>query len=166
MNNIKLIALFLLLCNAPLHSQVKLNYQQITTEDGLSQGLVFDIMQSRDGFIWIGTKDGLNRYDGSRFKVFSPDLFDPFSIAEGYANGLYEDSRGWIWIHFLTGTDVLDPQSGRFFHLMKEGKPVASPLFEDRTDGTIWCLQDDNRLLKFSIQKDILEKAFQQGGCG
>ena len=165
MNNIKLIALFLLLCNAPLHSQVKLNYQQITTEDGLSQGLVFDIMQSRDGFIWIGTKDGLNRYDGSRFKVFSPDLFDPFSIAEGYANGLYEDSRGWIWIHFLTGTDVLDPQSGRFFHLMKEGKPVASPLFEDRTDGTIWCLQDDNRLLKFSIQKDILEKAFQQGNA-
>ncbi|MCC6281556.1 MAG: response regulator [Saprospiraceae bacterium] len=165
MNNIKLIALFLLLCNAPLHSQVKLNYQHLTTADGLSQGLVFDIMQSRDGFIWVCTKDGLNRYDGSRFKVFSPDPFDPFSIVEGYANGLYEDSRGWIWIHFLTGTDVLDPQSGRFFHLMKEGKPVISPLFEDRTDGTIWCLQDDNRLLKFSIQKDMLEKAFQQGNA-
>ena len=83
MNNTKLIVLFLLLCNAPLHSQVKLNYQQLTTADGLSQGLIFDIIQSRDGFIWIGTKYGLNRYDGARFKVFSPDPFDPFSIAEG-----------------------------------------------------------------------------------
>ena len=168
MNNTKLIVLFLLLCNAPLHSQVKLNYQQLTTADGLSQGLIFDIIQSRDGFIWIGTKDGLNRYDGARFKVFSPDPFDPFSIAEGYVNALYEDSRGWIWIHFLNGTDVLDPQSGRFFHLMKDGKPVVASLFslvEDQNDGTIWCLSGGDRLLKFNIQKDMQEKAFQAGNA-
>jgi len=142
-----------------------LNYQQITTADGLSQGLVFDIIQSRDGFVWIGTKDGLNRYDGSRFKVFSPDLFDPFSIAEGYIYHLYEDSRGWIWLQFANGTDVLDPKSGRFFHLMKEGQPVVSALFEDHSDGTIWCLPGGDRLLKFSISRDMLEKAFQQGNA-
>ncbi|MEY3241868.1 MAG: hypothetical protein RIR11_3307 [Bacteroidota bacterium] len=165
MNNKKLITLFLLLCTVQLHSQVNLNYQQITTADGLSQGLVFDIIQSRDGFVWIGTKDGLNRYDGSRFKVFSPDLFDPFSIAEGYIYHLYEDSRGWIWLQFANGTDVLDPKSGRFFHLMKEGQPVVSALFEDHSDGTIWCLPGGDRLLKFSISKDMLEKAFQQGNA-
>lgn len=165
MNNKKLITLFLLLCTVQLHSQVNLNYQQITTADGLSQGFVFDIIQSRDGFIWIATKDGINRYDGSRFKVFSPDPFDPFSIGEGYVYRLYEDSRGWIWILFEDRIDVLDPQSGRFFHLMNEGNPVALHLFEDRTDGSIWCLQGGDRLLKFSIQKDMLEKAFQQGNA-
>ena len=165
MNNKKLITLFLLLCTVQLHSQVNLNYQQITTADGLSQGFVFDIIQSRDGFIWIATKDGINRYDGSRFKVFSPDPFDPFSIGEGYVYRLYEDSRGWIWVRFEDRIDVLDPQSGRFFHLMNEGNPVALHLFEDRTDGSIWCLQGGDRLLKFSIQKDMLEKAFQQGNA-
>jgi ligand-binding sensor domain-containing protein len=53
--------------------------QLIGTEQGLSQGMVFDILQSRDGFLWIATKDGLNRYDGSRFEV--PDLFNAFSIS-------------------------------------------------------------------------------------
>ncbi len=161
----KISVLLLLLCTSQLHTQTIPNYQLLTTADGLSQGMIFDIMQSHDGFIWIGTKDGLNRYDGSRFKVFSPDPFDPFSIAEGYVYGLHEDSRGWIWVRFLNGTAVLDPQSGRFFHLMKGGQPVASLLFEDRSDGTIWCLQGGDRLLKFSIQKDMLDKAFQQGNA-
>ncbi|MBK8428253.1 MAG: response regulator [Lewinellaceae bacterium] len=165
MNNKKLITLFLLLCTVQLHSQVNLNYQQITTADGLSQGFVFDIIQSRDGFIWIATKDGMNRYDGSRFKVFSPDPFDPFSIAEGYVYRLYEDSRGWIWILFEGHIDVLDPQTGRFFHLVKDGKPVFRYLYEDRTDSSIWCLQGDDRLLKFTIHQDILENAFQQGNA-
>jgi len=165
LKNTKLVALFLLLCASTLHSQVKLNYQQITTADGLSQGLVFDVIQSRDGFIWIATKDGINRYDGSRFKVFSPDPFDPFSIAEGYVYRLYEDSRGWIWILFEDRIDVLDPQSGRFFHLVKDGKPGFRYLYEDRTDSSIWCFQGDDRLLKFTIHQDILENAFQQGNA-
>ncbi|MBL7782589.1 MAG: response regulator [Saprospiraceae bacterium] len=165
MNNIKSVILFLLLCNAPLYSQVKLSYQHLTTADGLSQGLVFNIIQSRDGFIWIGTKDGLNRYDGSRFKVFSHDPFNPYSIGEGYVFGLEEDRRGWIWIQLLNGIDVFDPHSGRFFHLVYGDKPIVNwQVFEDHNDGTIWCVLDD-RLLQFSIQKDVLEKAFQQGNA-
>ncbi|MBC7774333.1 MAG: hypothetical protein H7246_02760, partial [Phycisphaerae bacterium] len=53
--------------------------------------MVFDILQSRDGFIWIATKDGLNRYDGSRFKVFSPDPFNSFAISNSEVLHLFED---------------------------------------------------------------------------
>jgi ligand-binding sensor domain-containing protein len=46
-------------------------YEKITIEQGLSQGMTFDIVQTRDGFLWVATKDGLNRYDGYNFKVFA-----------------------------------------------------------------------------------------------
>lgn len=50
-----------------LASQTEASVTMLTVNDGLSQGMIFDLMQSRDGFIWIATKDGLNRYDGSLF---------------------------------------------------------------------------------------------------
>jgi ligand-binding sensor domain-containing protein len=57
----KIFVLLLLLCNSQLHTQTSPDYQLLTTADGLSQGMVFDILQTKDGFIWIATKDGLNR---------------------------------------------------------------------------------------------------------
>lgn len=113
----------------------------ISTEDGLSQGMVFQILQSRDGFIWVATKDGLNRFDGYRFKVFSPDPFDPFAIAANEIRHILEDSRGRIWLAYEGGLDVLVPSTGHFFHL-----PMADvPGFEgyvtsikEIADGTIW----------------------------
>lgn len=103
----KAIALFLLLCAVRLHGQGIPHCDLLTTADGLSQGMIFDILQSRDGFIWIATKDGLNRYDGSRFKVFSPNPFDPFAIGGSAVQDLFEDSRGWIWINLPENLDVL-----------------------------------------------------------
>ena len=47
------------------------DFERITLEQGLSQGMVFDILQTRDGFLWVATKDGLNRYDGYNFRIFS-----------------------------------------------------------------------------------------------
>ena len=127
--------------------------------------MVFDIIQSRDGFIWIGTKDGLNRYDGSRFEIFSPDPFNPFAIGGSEVQALFEDSKGWIWIKLPKGLDVLDPGSGRFFHLMYEGKPFGNSNlvnFVETPDGAIW-FSDNDRIWKASPPKDMLVKAAKQG---
>lgn len=159
--------IFLFLCMDNLHSQTNLDYQLLTTADGLSQGLVFDIIQNRDGFIWIATRDGLNRYDGARFKVFSPDPFDPFAIAGSEVSLLFEDSRGWIWLVFPDGLDVLDPVSLRFFHVIHEGKPFVCRNYislAETPDGAIWVI-DGDRVWKFSIQKEMLEKAFKKGNA-
>ena len=56
--------------------------ESISIEQGLSQGLVPSICQDDDGFLWFGTKNGLNRYDGYGFKVFKNDPFDPWSLPE------------------------------------------------------------------------------------
>ena len=105
----KTLAAFLfLLATCRLVSQTEASVTMVTVNDGLSQGMIFDIIQSRDGFIWIATKDGLNRYDGTRFEVFSPDPFNPFAIGSSEVHKLFEDSRGWIWVVFPAGLDVFD----------------------------------------------------------
>ena len=100
-----------------LAAQPEANYDLLSVNEGLSQGMVFSILESRDGFIWIATKDGLNRYDGYRFEIFSPDPFDPFAIAASEVRHLHEDKRGWIWVGYDGGLDVFMPEKRRFFHL-------------------------------------------------
>ena len=108
------LIVFLCLCWASL-SQAQSPAVLISTEQGLSQGMVFQTLQSRDGFIWVATKDGLNRFDGYRFKIFSPDPFDPFAIATNEIRQILEDSRGRLWLSYEGGLDVYLPSSGHFF---------------------------------------------------
>ncbi|MFM9949671.1 MAG: ATP-binding protein [Saprospiraceae bacterium] len=159
------ILLFLFLCTYKLHTQTTPNYQLLTTADGLSQGMVFDILQSRNGFIWIATNDGLNRYDGTRFEVFSPDPYNPFAIGGSEITSLFEDHRGLIWISTPGQLEVFDPNSGRFFHVIHEGKPVSSQVyayFTETPDGTVW-LTDEFHIWKIGLPEGLLEKAVTTG---
>ena len=72
------------------------DFEFISTTEGLSQGLVNDILQDRDGFIWIATKSGLNRFDGYNFKVFMNDPQDSNSISSNAISNLLEDQKGTI----------------------------------------------------------------------
>ncbi|MEO7176211.1 MAG: two-component regulator propeller domain-containing protein, partial [Saprospiraceae bacterium] len=75
-------------------AQAVLGYETFATTQGLSQGMVNDMIQDKDGFIWIATKGGLNRYDGYNFKVFTTDLQDNNSISSNAVSNLLEDSNG------------------------------------------------------------------------
>ena len=143
--------------------------QVFTTADGLSDDFVYDILQSRDGFIWFATENGLNRYDGARFEVFLPETYNPFSIGGISVYHLFEDSRGWIWMELIDGSiDVLDPKSRCFFHVLRKEK-AAGDLdftgvgmeFMETPDGAVWYAGSDG-ILKFNLQKSMLEKAIQR----
>jgi len=133
-------------------------YESLTIEQGLSQGMIFDILQTRDGFLWVATKDGLNRYDGYNFKVFSNDPFDPFSIAENTVTALFEDSRGWLWAGTeAKGLDLFEPRTGRFHHFSMnlQGNnadvgPGVNKILES-PDGAIWALKRGAGLMRISI---------------
>ncbi|RSZ61136.1 GAF domain-containing protein [Massilia atriviolacea] len=79
---------------APVRS---LRFEHIGLEQGLSQETVQTILQDRQGFMWLGTQAGLNRYDGYRMTVFKNDPADPDSIADNYISASFEDEQGRLW---------------------------------------------------------------------
>jgi ligand-binding sensor domain-containing protein len=74
------------------------SFTNIGIEDGLSQSTIFDIMQDSKGFIWFATNNGLNRYDGYNFKVYSSSVFDSSSISDNGITALHKDIDGIMWV--------------------------------------------------------------------
>jgi len=133
--------------------------ESLTIDDGLSQGMVFDILQTRDGFLWIATKDGLNRYDGYNFKVWSNEAENPFSLADNTINALFEDSRGWLWLGCeYRGLQLFDRKTDRFYHfdlpiLYNKGNQIAfdvRQIAEDK-DGNIWVVNRGSGVFRLQI---------------
>ena len=92
--------LFLLLgCFIP-HKSIgqDIRFKHLTTNDGLSQNAILAMVQDSDGFMWFGTKDGLNKYDGYRFIVFQNEPNNPNSISSNYISELFTDSNGKLWV--------------------------------------------------------------------
>jgi signal transduction histidine kinase/streptogramin lyase len=111
-------------------------FDRITTEDGLSHNTVTSILQDSRGFMWFGTEDGLNRYDGYTFTVYRHDPDDPHSLRDDSVMTLYEDRDGVLWIGTQTGwLERLGEERGRFSHHQFSG-PVLS-MYQDPT-GEFW----------------------------
>ncbi len=132
--------------------------EPLTIEHGLSQGMIFDILQTRDGFLWIATKQGLNRYDGYNFKCYTHNPFDPYSLAENTVTALFEDSRGWLWAGTENnGLDLFDRRSGRFYHFpLRFNRNTKSASFEvvairEAGDGSMYVIQRENGLVHLDI---------------
>lgn len=90
------------------------NFDRITLVDGLSQSNINCMIQDRLGFIWFGTNGGLNRYDGTEFKIYVHDLYDSNSISNNIINTIYEDDQGDLWIGTQNGLNVFRYKTNSF----------------------------------------------------
>jgi len=113
-------------------------FEHLDTSHGLSQGSVFAIQQDRRGFLWFGTEDGLNRWDGYRFKVFRQEPENPHSLGGSTINTLFQDSQGELWIGTEGGgLNRLDIAGERFVRYPDFPSASAACLAED-TAGNLW----------------------------
>lgn len=113
----------------------------LTVEDGLSHNEVTSIVQDPDGFIWIGTRGGLNRYDGYEFKIFNQVPGDSNSLVNPSIESLFVDSKGNIWIGTKSGgVSKYNPVTGVFTNIVSNYKIKNEIL-------------PDNRILSFYEDK-------------
>ncbi|HZM24882.1 MAG TPA: two-component regulator propeller domain-containing protein [Anaerolineales bacterium] len=122
-----------------------LPFDHISIEQGLSQSSVRVIFQDSRGFLWFGTEDGLNRYDGYTFKSYKPEPSNPNSISNGWINTIVEDQGGYLWVGTsLGGLNRYDPFKGDFTQYQHiDGQPTSvidnhiSALLVDK-DNRLW----------------------------
>lgn len=118
-----------------------ITFDHVTIEDGLSQSTVFAISQDEQGFMWFGTRDGLNRFDGRRIKVFRNDPDDSSAISDNTIYSLLSDTKGRLWIGTRHGLNLYDARNDSFIRDFSFGSQVETisitALYEDRSKN-IW----------------------------
>ncbi len=92
----------------------QINFLHLTINEGLSQNVVNAILQDRRGFMWFGTEDGLNRYDGYTCRVFTKVPDDPHCLCDDNVRALCQDRAGRIWAGTANGLSIYDPVTEQF----------------------------------------------------
>jgi len=95
---IAVITFFFLFSNIVVSQETELNFKRYTKSNGLSNNGVTSFAQTPDGYIWIGTSDGLNRFDGTNFKIFRNEPDNDLSISDNSITSLLVDHKGTLWV--------------------------------------------------------------------
>lgn len=143
----RLIAIILILA-IPVFGQTELSFRQLSVNDGLSQNSVVSVTQDTDGFLWIATQEGLNRFDGIEFKVYNKKFADITQESHLQLGKVFADSKNRIWIIPESSVpELLDPLKNEFFQV--KGINAADSLHED-IDGNIWIGTFSGQLFKWN----------------
>ena len=166
----KQISLFIILLfsslffNQTLASSVtfdeNIKFKHLTAADGLSQNNVFDIVQDKEGFIWIATENGLNRYDGQNIVKYRKNIANTNSIADNFIRKLFIDNNDTLWVGTANGLSKYNSHQDNFenFYYIDSIKSSLSDnviwdIFQDRRyedkdgkklGGTIWVSTENN----------------------
>jgi len=118
----------------------EIQFNHITIEDGLSQSTVEAIEQDSVGYMWFGTNDGLNRYDGLNFKIYKHSPTDPHSISDNDIKVIYEDRKHTLWIGTQSrGLNRYDRNRERFIRYKSDPDE-----WNTISSNTVWSLLEDS----------------------
>ncbi len=157
-NSIKIIVAILCLpILLSAQTDKKFYFENISIPDGLSNTQVWDIKQDKYGFLWIGTQDGLNRYDGYNFKIYKNDPEDNSSLPNNQVQSISIDKDGNFLLGTLSGLSIFDRVSGTFSLHYPDSNDATSisnnitKIFED-SQGRIW-IGTGRGLYLFNLEK-------------
>ncbi len=137
------ILLSILLIVGMTNGQIPLNFNHITSDDGLTSNLTSCLLKDSRGFLWIGTEAGLNRFDGKNIIPYTKDIEDPGSLVNNDINTLFEDGLHRIWIGTRSGLSILEPESTSFINFRKI---ISGSDTIDLTTGVLSINQFQNKI--------------------
>ena len=148
-------------------SPQKETFETLSIDEGLSNEYVTSIFQDSKGYMWIGTIDGLNRYDGERITVYNCNIDNDNSLSSSYINDIEEDSMGNIWVATDSGLDIIDMSTNTIININdikrknrdKIQNLKITTLLKDNKEDVIW-VGTENGLMKVDIKNDKLETLY------
>ena len=136
-------------------------FHNLTVDDGLGHRTTNAIIQDHDGYIWIGTNNGLNRYDGHKIKVYRRDINDQFSLPGNRIAKLLISKKGKRWIITEAG-DLCwyEADRDRFvpFNITNSGSEQPIRDITEDEQGNLWILTTQNELYKSIAEQELLVK--------
>ncbi|MFQ5633320.1 MAG: two-component regulator propeller domain-containing protein, partial [bacterium] len=155
---VRCIALLPAILSLPVvvHAQTALTFDHITVDDGLSQNEVRCIIQDKFGFLWFGTSDGLNLYDGYQIRTYNHDPSDSTSLLENFIGVMLTDSSGTLWIGTRRGLCLLTVENRETGKFERFEMAEVSALMEAR-DGAVWVVTN-RAILKYSKKGEVLSE--------
>jgi len=138
--------------------QKKLKFKRVEANLGLSNSNITAILQDSRGFLWVGTDDGLNRYDGYEFKIYRNIENDTASLVKNKIQCIFEDSQGVLWVSTInSGLHYYNPTLDVFYRVQEFSKPhsVVMRIIEDRQQN-LWIggvLNAQAFVAKFSLKE-------------
>jgi len=121
----------------PIPSSLK--FEQLSSKDGLSQSYVYDMVQDKQGFIWIATQDGLNRYDGNEFVHYRHNILETTSIVNNMIRTLFIDKDNTLWVGTNNGLSKYNRKTDDF----KNFTSIENNNYSLK-DNVIWDIYQDN----------------------
>jgi signal transduction histidine kinase/ligand-binding sensor domain-containing protein/CheY-like chemotaxis protein/AraC-like DNA-binding protein len=169
-NRFKCFALLIFVCSAMLmgncHAQFEnMKFEYLTIDNGLSQSRVQCILRDRKGYLWMGTKNGLNKFDGQKNTVYKNNSLRANSISDNNIRCIYEDKSDNLWIGTTAGINLYDRRNDafkRFLPSLNTSYPtkvftvyddIIYSIHED-LHGNIWC-STDNGFKKLNLEKNF-----------
>lgn len=132
------------------------------TKNGLTQNSVTCIFRDNAGFVWIGTQDGLNKFDGKQFKQFKHEKDDSSSLSDQYITAINQDGNGNIWVGTRNGLNLWNPQIGNFqrIHLNKSRKSEIQYAFDQiiKIGKENLIVSADQQAFLWNYQKRVFKK--------
>jgi signal transduction histidine kinase/ligand-binding sensor domain-containing protein/DNA-binding response OmpR family regulator len=151
-------------------------FSRLDISQGLSHNEVNSLLRDENGFLWIGTMSGLNRYDGYTFRAFRHDLRDTTSISDDYIERIYEGPSHKLWIFTHNGINLYDPQTEKFdrrgadvlgtLHIPNGN--VGGSITDIKKDslGNYWFLSATTGLYKYEPSTGRTTRFFHRKGDG
>ncbi|MGK9124389.1 response regulator [Olivibacter sp. SA151] len=129
----------------------EIRFTNVNIENGLSQNAVLSIAQDKRGFLWFGTRAGLNRYDAHRFNIYKNEPGNPYSLSDNYITALLCDHKGRLWIGTGNGLNMYEEASNKFKRIT-----LPNAYKQEQTALYITCLYEDARQQVWIGTKDAL----------
>jgi signal transduction histidine kinase/ligand-binding sensor domain-containing protein/DNA-binding response OmpR family regulator len=130
-------------------------FKQLTSEDGISQSEVYSFLKDSRGFVWFGTVDGLNRYDGYNIEIFNTNKNDTNSLSNNTVRSLAEDQTGRIWIGTDDGLNFYDPKTELIYQVKINSVEKRFP---------VWCIYIQDGYLLAGTANGLWRSKIQNTG--
>ena len=118
--------------------QKEIRFTEVNMETGLSHNSALCLFQDHNGFIWIGTRDGLNKFDGVNYTIYKHEFNDSLSISNNQVNCIYETDSKELWIGTANGLNKFNPDRNNFTHYFAKGDLTGI------SNNYIWSICEDS----------------------